>query len=115
MIDGDIRNVPLYLEKDLGLTPDSNALLQAVTVLGGNLDRYNNDISKLSEDISKIADDPDAQGLIIEDEDGAGMVNIDHEITTASRREVGEWQVPTDKLAEMVKEWADYETTPEVN
>lgn len=104
--DGANQLVPLFVDREKGLSDVSNALLQAVNIIGANLDHFGNDVSALHCELTKIVAVKSEAGIIIEDSHGAGAVNIDPENTIVTVHSLGEWHIPTELLADMVGYWA---------
>ncbi len=104
--DGANQRVPLFVDRERGLSDVSNALLQAVNIIGANLDHFGNDVSALHRRLTEIVAVKSEVGIIIEDSHGAGAVNIDPESTTITVHSLGEWHIPTELLTDMVGYWA---------
>ncbi|HEX4773906.1 MAG TPA: hypothetical protein VH234_00080 [Candidatus Saccharimonadales bacterium] len=105
--DGERMAVPLLVDRKTGLNEDSKALLHAADILGANLLRHDIDIGTMFERIAQRLSDEGGNGVIVEDPDGKGSLNITSQITSVSVREVGTWELPTTLLFDMAQAWAE--------
>lgn len=99
--------VPLLVDRKTGLTEDSRALLHAADILGANLLHHNIDVGTMFDRIAQRLSDSGSKGVIVEDPDGKGSLNVMPKTTSVSVREVGTWELPTTLLFDMAQAWAE--------
>lgn len=109
---GEQHKVPLYVKLREGLTNESNALLHAADIVGGNLHLFGGQVKNLAVVANYlVSDENDApqEAVIISDSDGAGSISVDQQNTTVSIQGIGNWTIESNLFATMIQQWADYE------
>lgn len=105
---GEHQQVPIYIDRIKGLTDESNALLQASNIIGGNLELFNHGLDEIVDKVGLVVSNPDSEGFVVADSEGAGSVQIKHETSTITSRAAGQWMIPSTLLFDMVYEWNEY-------
>jgi len=108
---GAAIDLPLLVHPEFGLSDDSVALLHAADIIGGNPTAYGNNLGKLLEEIGTVMiHQTDHDGLIIEDELGAGSISVGREETTVTIEGIGVlFTLKTTLLFDMVYAWTHEE------
>lgn len=112
---GEVKTLPLYVDPEHGLTPDSAGLLEAATIISANLEVIEGGLTTLVDDVGKLVSEPGTKGVIIEDRDGAGSVSIDAHLMKVTTLYGAQWNVSTELLFDMLYVWLDYTTSPKVS
>jgi hypothetical protein len=106
--DGRRMSVPLLVDTRLGLDETSNTLLHAANIIGGNLEHLEGGLRGFLGRVATVKDDSDEQGIILEDSNGAGSLNVMPHSTRVDVSQVGSWDVPTTTLHDMIEAWAQF-------
>ena len=111
---GKRTRVPVYVDAREGLTEDSQVLLHAADIIGGNINLFKDGIRELEKRINVMTSDtshnPDPErGIIISDQDSTSSVSIGSLYTRVTVNDIGVWEVETPLVTDMIREWTKME------
>jgi hypothetical protein len=99
------HHLPLWVDRESGLTDESNALLHAANLIGGKLHQYNDGVQEIYKQLERHLKSEDSEGWLLADDSGKGSLTVTPDVTTVTVHDVNTWEIPTNLLMDMLGNW----------